>query len=277
MIASLSNAPARGVDVRPPSRARRHGPRWIALAVLLAAAALPTAADAAKPAATASVIPIHVDSVVVQNGNLVAHVTVGTHTIDVPVSIGATDAGGSCDVLNLMLGPIHLDLLGLQVDTSMICADVTATTGPGQLLGNLVCSVAGLLDQGLSLADVLATLSAQTQADLFSGIAAILNAVLDQATAPAAVAGVSGTSAGSCDILNLSVGPIDLNVLGLGVSVDDCHGGPVTVDVTAEAGSGKLLGNLLCNLSHVLDSNAGANAITRAIDRVARALAALLG
>ena len=35
--------------------------------------------------------------------------------------------------------------------------------------------------------------------------------------------------AGDTDILNLSLGPVDLNLLGLDVQLDDCEGGPVTV------------------------------------------------
>jgi hypothetical protein len=50
----------------------------------------------------------------------------------------------------LDIGPIFLDLLGLQVDLSEIVLDITAVPGPGNLLGNLLCSVAGLLDNGLS-------------------------------------------------------------------------------------------------------------------------------
>lgn len=54
--------------------------------------------------------------------------------------------GGSCQILFLDLGPIFLDLLGLQVDLSQITLDVTAVPGSGNLLGNLLCAVAGLLD-----------------------------------------------------------------------------------------------------------------------------------
>jgi hypothetical protein len=55
-------------------------------------------------------------------------------------------ADGTCDVLNLVLGPLHLDLLGLVVDLNQVELDITAEQGPGNLLGNLLCAVAGLLD-----------------------------------------------------------------------------------------------------------------------------------
>ena len=51
-----------------------------------------------------------------------------------------------CQILFLDLGPIFLDVLGLQVDLSQIVLDITAVPGPGNLLGNLLCAVAGLLD-----------------------------------------------------------------------------------------------------------------------------------
>jgi len=57
------------------------------------------------------------------------------------------------------------------------------------------------------------------------------------------------TAVGECPILHLALGPIDLNVLGLNVSLDNCHNGPITVDISAMQGPGNLLGNLLCGLT----------------------------
>lgn len=54
----------------------------------------------------------------------------------------------SCSVLTLDLGPLHLDLLGLVVDLAPVHLNITAVPGAGNLLGNLLCSVAGLLDNG---------------------------------------------------------------------------------------------------------------------------------
>lgn len=55
-------------------------------------------------------------------------------------------SGGSCDILFLDLGPIFLDVLGLTVDLSQITLDVNAVPGAGNLLGNLLCAITGLLD-----------------------------------------------------------------------------------------------------------------------------------
>ena len=45
-----------------------------------------------------------------------------------------------------MLGPLDLNLLGLEVHLKQVVLDVVAVSGAGNLLGNLLCAVAGLLD-----------------------------------------------------------------------------------------------------------------------------------
>jgi hypothetical protein len=75
----------------------------------------------------------------------------------------ATDArtsgrAAACDILNLVLGPLDLNVLGLEVHLQRVVLDVVAVAGAGQLLGNLLCAVAGLLD-GTPLAGLLGQLS----------------------------------------------------------------------------------------------------------------------
>jgi hypothetical protein len=72
---------------------------------------------------------------------------------EIPLTLANGDQGLSleaartnCRILFLDLGPIFLDVLGLQVDLSRIILDVTAVGGSGNLLGNLLCAVVGLLD-----------------------------------------------------------------------------------------------------------------------------------
>jgi hypothetical protein len=60
--------------------------------------------------------------------------------------------GAACRVLQLDLGAIHLDLLGLIVDLAPVHLNITAQPGPGNLLGNLLCAVVHLLDGGNSSA-----------------------------------------------------------------------------------------------------------------------------
>jgi len=76
-------------------------------------------------------------------------------------------APGSCDILNLVLGPLDLNLLGLTVHLNQVVLNIVAVTGAGNLLGNLLCAVAGLLD-GTPLSGLL------TQ------IAGLLNQILGQ-------------------------------------------------------------------------------------------------
>ncbi|MBO0727736.1 MAG: hypothetical protein J2P57_00670 [Acidimicrobiaceae bacterium] len=56
------------------------------------------------------------------------------------------DPPASCSILALTLGPLHLNLLGLVVDLNQVNLNITAVPGPGNLLGNLLCSVANLLN-----------------------------------------------------------------------------------------------------------------------------------
>jgi hypothetical protein len=83
-------------------------------------------------------------------GNVIGSVT--DQRVRLPVAFGAVT---SCDILRLRLGPLDLDLLGLQVHLDRVVLDITAQPGPGNLLGNLLCAVAGLLDRGLNLNGVL--------------------------------------------------------------------------------------------------------------------------
>ena len=107
-----------------------------------------------------------------QNGNLLATgVLTGTvsdssgatiGTVNRTVSMPVTVAAATCQVLNLVLGPLHLDLLGLVVDLNQVHLLITAVQAPGNLLGNLLCAIVHLLD-GTPTA---------------GGLAALLNAIL---------------------------------------------------------------------------------------------------
>lgn len=77
--------------------------------------------------------------------------SVTTTAAAAPSTAAALASGGSCDVLNLVLGPLHLDLLGLNVDLNQVVLNITSQTGAGNLVGNLLCAVTGLLDGGNGL------------------------------------------------------------------------------------------------------------------------------
>jgi hypothetical protein len=81
-----------------------------------------------------------------------------TATIPVDTTAAAGDAV-ACNILNLTLGPLNLDLLGLVVTLNQIHLTITAVPGPGNLLGNLLCAVANLLDGTGSLSAISALLN----------------------------------------------------------------------------------------------------------------------
>jgi hypothetical protein len=87
-------------------------------------------------------------------GNLVGTVTntvTGAVTaINQPFTAPITNAlaTGSCTILDLTLGPLHLNLLGLVVDLNQVHLTITGQTGPGNLLGNLLCGLANALNGG---------------------------------------------------------------------------------------------------------------------------------
>ncbi|XVU28130.1 hypothetical protein ACQPZJ_14130 [Actinoplanes sp. CA-054009] len=78
-------------------------------------------------------------------------------TVDQAVTAPAFVAQATCRILDLTLGPLHLDLLGLTVDLNQVHLVVNAVSGAGNLLGNLLCAIAGLFD-GTPTAGQLAAL-----------------------------------------------------------------------------------------------------------------------
>ena len=61
--------------------------------------------------------------------------------------------------------------------------------------------------------------------------------------------GASAAQAGSCQVLRLVLGPLDLNLLGLVVQLyGPARNQPVTLTITSTPGGG-VLGDLFCGLS----------------------------
>lgn len=246
----------------------------VALAALLAVSvpdALAQQGKGKKPTHF-NVLPITIQSVTVTGGQLMANGLVGTTPFQTPITLtpGETPAGASCPILNLSLGPINLDLLGLNVDTSPICLDITAVPGSGALLGNLLCGIANLLNGGLSQSAVLAGLSAQDLATLDSGLTQLLNQAVF-----VPLSNSEALQAATCSVLSLALGPVDLNLLGLRVELDDCSGGPVTLDITADPAGG-LLGGLLCSLANLLNGSGGLTGILAVLRNISALIGALV-
>jgi len=104
----------------------------------------------------------------VQNGQIVAQGTLtgtltsaagATQAVSQAISAPLAGASASCQILSLTLGPLDLNLLGLQVHLNQVVLNITAQPGPGNLLGNLLCSVANLLNGGGGLSGLLQQLT----------------------------------------------------------------------------------------------------------------------
>ena len=157
--------------------------RMLLAAVMLGTMLLvPATASAARPA-PAVAIPVNVTvpgvssfagtfdltRFAVQNGQLVAIgtltgtatnlVTGVTQTVNQALTLNVLAITATCDILHLELGPLDLNLLGLVIHLDKIVLDITAQQGPGNLLGNLLCAIAGLLDGGGPLAGLSALLN----------------------------------------------------------------------------------------------------------------------
>jgi hypothetical protein len=81
-------------------------------------------------------------------GTLTNTVTGVVQQVSQQVVLPITSAAGTCQILDLTLGPLDLNLLGLLVHLDQVHLNITAQSGPGNLLGNLLCGIAGLLDGG---------------------------------------------------------------------------------------------------------------------------------
>jgi hypothetical protein len=65
----------------------------------------------------------------------------------------------TCEIQNLVLGPLDLNLLGLVVHLDQVVLLITAESARGALLGNLLCAIVGLLDGGGAVEQVITLLN----------------------------------------------------------------------------------------------------------------------
>lgn len=165
-------------------------------------------------------------------------------------------AGSSAPILDLVIAsedgtspPVDVDLLGLVVTTSNINAKLSAVTGDGQILGNLLYNVANLANPGGS-AGLLALLNALGAGDLDS-------------TAGSEGGSLSGTTPVPQELLQIELDPLDLDLLGLKVQSD-----PIIVTLSAQDGDAKLLGNLLGAVSTLVNFEGVGAALNNALGTV---------
>jgi hypothetical protein len=161
----------------------------LAIAVCAALAA-PASAGAQEPAGLTKVVPVTgkagskvfrgtyaIDRFIASRGRVFSTGTlrgklagrrVVSRGVRMPAALSSDVQGAqlppipdACEILNLVLGPINLDLLGLVVRTNRINLRIDAVPGEGNLLGNLLCAITGILDpQTASARDQSAALNA---------------------------------------------------------------------------------------------------------------------
>jgi hypothetical protein len=136
-----------------------------------------------------------------------------------------------CNVLNLTLDKLSLNLLGLHVDLDKVVLNITANSRGG-VLGSLFCALAGKRVP-LAKAAVKLTHAANHSGLATHGIRFAVPAQQSSAMAP-----------GPCQVLDLVLGPLHLNLLGLIVDLNQVH-----LQITADPNGG-VLGSLLCSLTH---------------------------
>jgi hypothetical protein len=215
------------------------------------------------------VVDLVIDDIIFDEGQLIANAVatldiagrVITQEIEIPLELaGSPGAEVECDILNLALGPVHLDVLGLNVDLDdceggPVTVDIVGVEG--DLLGDLLCDIAGALNAGIDLGDILGGLTDEELAAFTGALSEILDNLLGQlldAGTPVASPQLAASDH-RCDILTLEI-PEGLHVNLLGLQVDTSG---ICLDVYALEGNGNLLGNLLCSLTNLLD-NPGKNA-----------------
>ena len=181
---------------------------------------------------------------------------------------------GACQVLNLTLGPLDLTLLGLRIRLSRVDLLIEAIPGGG-LLGDLLCAIAarGVTATGERFLGRVGLERFTARAGRLYAVGKLRGRVAGRRvvrtvrmpatvrTSGAQVAQIPPTP-GACQVLNLTLGPLDLTLLGLRVRLS-------RVDLRIEAiPGGGLLGDLLCALSGGPSSTVTARPLAQALNQL---------
>ncbi len=174
--------------------------------------------------------------------------------LTLPDLVSATP-GQTTDILDLVIAqpdgsaPVNVDLLGLNVQVGSIDAVLSARTGDGLILGNLLYNVANLVNPGgpAALISLLTQLGGGTTSNL-EGV----------------TVGLSPTASGATPVLTLTLAPLDIDLLGVEVKT----AAPITVTVSAVEGNGNLLGNVLTAVSSLLNTQGISAALNNVLDSV---------
>jgi hypothetical protein len=93
----------------------------------------------------------------------------GGSSTELSAQLSPSQQAAACDILNLTLGPLDLNLLGLQVHLDRVVLNITGQTGSGQLLGNLLCGIANLLN-GFNLGNIVGNALATSLSQLLNNL-----------------------------------------------------------------------------------------------------------
>ncbi len=158
---------------------------------------------------------------------------IGQHptTLSKTVTLSATRAG-SCTILTLNLEELNLNLLGLNVHLEKVVLNVTGQPHGG-VLGSLFCSLA----------------RARVKAARVAAVSRINGALrrggkVEPLSFAVGVRASAAATGPTCSVLDLVLGPLNLNLLGLVVDLNRVH-----LTVTAEP-TGGVLGSLFCGLAN---------------------------
>jgi len=138
----------------------------------------------------------------------------------------------ACPVLTLQLDQVSLDLLGLHVDLSKVVLTITANP-TGGLLGKLFCS----------LADGKTNVATTSTARALSSVAQRSGMSTKGVSVGVPTRQMQALGPGPCSIVDLLLGPLHLDLLGLVVDLNQIH-----LQITADPNGG-ILGNLLCSIA----------------------------
>ncbi len=142
-------------------------------------------------------------------------------------------AGGRCRVLHLFLNQLNLNLLGLNAHLDKVQLDITGQP-KGGVLGSLFCRLARAR---------VASARASAARALSTAVHRHAGHVLRFTADVTPTASASQAANATCPVLDLVVGPLDLQLLGLVVDLNRVH-----LSVTATRGQGAL-GDLFCKLA----------------------------
>jgi hypothetical protein len=157
-------------------------------------------------------------------------------------SMGPQQATRICDILSLNLAPLRLELLGLIVELDRVVLTIKADSNGG-LLGSLLCGLAG---NNRAAAAQLTKAARQSGLAAGPGFQIPIQVPIVQGSPGMQSRGpldLPPVPPGVCTVLDLVLGPLDLNLLGLMVHLDR-----VQLRITADPRRG-ILGSLLCSLA----------------------------